>query len=45
LGNKSGLTVSRLLKLFKEQKIVEELPFKLGRSKLYVFRALLNLLG
>ncbi len=45
LGIKSSLTVSRLLKLFKEKKIVEEFPLKLGRSKLYIFRGLLDLLA
>ncbi len=40
----SVLTISRLLTLFKEHKIIEELSFRVRRSKVYAFRGLLNLL-
>lgn len=44
LGNKSQLTVQRLITLFKENNIIEELPFRVGRSKAYAFRNLVDLL-
>jgi Fic family protein len=44
LGSKSTLTVQRLITLFKESNIIEELSFRVGRSKVYAFRDLINLL-
>lgn len=41
----STLTVSRLISLFKESNIIEELPFRAGRAKIYAFRELLKLLS
>ena len=41
----SRLTVSRLISLFEESNILEEYSFRAGRSKIYGFRSLLNLLS
>ena len=43
--NTSTLTISRLLTLFKEKDIIEEFSFRVGRSKVYGFRGLLDLLS
>jgi len=45
LKSKSRLTISRLLTLFMQNNIIEELPFRVRRSKAYAFRALLNLMN
>ncbi len=39
------LTATRLIKLFKEKRIIEEAPFKLGNQKIYIFRPLIELLN
>ena len=40
----SRLTVGRLIKLFEEKKIIEDLNIRAGRLKIYLFRPLLDLL-
>ena len=44
LQSNSRLTVRRLIKLFKEKGIIEDLDFKVGNAKIYFFRPLLDLL-
>lgn len=44
IGASSSLTITRLKDLLIEQKVIEEMPFRLGRFKLYRFNLLLDLI-
>lgn len=44
LEAKSNLTISRLINLFKEKEIIKEYPFRIGRSKVYYFSNLIDIL-
>lgn len=45
LPGMSYVTANRLVKLFIGKKIIEEIPFRLGHSKFYKFKPLIDLLN